>query len=98
MSLTPGGAPVGTTADDPVLLQEQRLSYNGADIAGPSELGSGDAQLNREEQQVTHRRGGLPDVPVGTKLLIYCGSRYNWQIRTPPVVPATRRCFQSVKR
>ena len=51
--------PTRTAANDHVMLEEQRFGDDGADTAGAGELGQGDDQLSREENQIAHRRGGL---------------------------------------
>ena len=54
------GAPTRTAADDQLMLEEQRFGDDGANTAGQGELGQGDDQLNREENQIAHRHGKLP--------------------------------------
>ena len=45
--------------------------------AGAHEPGDGDDQLNREEKQVPHRHGRLPETPCSARLLVPGGSRYD---------------------
>ncbi|MGH8290890.1 MAG: hypothetical protein ACREV7_18070 [Steroidobacteraceae bacterium] len=67
------------------MLQEQGLGDDGANTAGTHELRKSDDELNREEDQVTHRQGRLPWPPFRTRLLRYGTSRHNFGIRTPQV-------------
>ena len=53
-----GRASTGAAADNPLVLEQQRLGDDGADAAGARKLGRGDNQSYRKEKQVTHRRAG----------------------------------------
>ncbi len=77
------GASTGTTADDQLVLQQQRFGNNRADTAGAREPGQGDEQMYHEKKQVAHRRARLPGIPVSTRLLACWVSRYDRRIRTP---------------